>query len=1383
MPASKEFKMTFNMSAKADGSFSSTFSKAQQDLARMQQEIQKLNSTQVDISSYQKQQQAIEATTRKLERLKEQQKLLNKQKEEMRAAGQSTTALEREEKKLEQTVDNTNTKLQQQQQKLTQTGERLRQAGVDTSNLTSESKRLEQEMGQLKNEQEKVAEGAQRSGQAMAEAFDAAASAMAAAGIVAGLKQIYDAFKECVQVAAEFEATMSSVEALSGANSEEMAALTARAKELGATTKFTAQESGQAMTYMAMAGWSADEMLQGINGTMYLAAASGEDLALVSDIVTDSMTAFGLSASDAGHYADVLAAAATKSNTNVAMLGETFKYAAPLAGALKYDVEDVAVAAGLMANAGIKGSEAGTTLRNILTRLAKPTKESADAMEALGISLTDDSGHMYSFMEIVEQLRDRFSGLTEEQKTFYAAELAGQRGMSGLLAVVNAAEGDFETLTAAITNSTGAAQRMADIKLDNLAGDITLAQSAAEALKVSIGDALIPVLRGMVQEGTAALNWLNGFASAHPEVIQATAALAAGLGVATAALVAFSAALKVIKALDMEALFATGVGPMVLLAGAFAGLAAVGIAGADAAKAQRGEYYQLTAASQKQYREIQNLNTEYQRATEHKFQDTAETLALRNQIDDLTEAYESNKQTLSSWITENDNLISSVQETMDSYSESMSSLQEESTGVLALSQRLDELAGKSNLTAAEQQQMLSIVNRMNEAVPGLGLAYDKTTGSLNKSTEAIQRAAKAQAKQRYEQEKQEHYVDLLVEQAQLQDQVAEATENLAAAQEYLNSLEGSQGPGSTMEDRQRYQEASEAVRLYSTELADLQGTLDTVNAELSGYDAEMASAASETQTLESATSNLETALETLQSAYLDAYAAARESLEGQYSLWEKADEVTATSMSSLQENLQSQVDYWNNYNTNLETVRQAAENAGVDLSGVWDHLTDGSSEAVNAVAGMASEITSSADGGAAALEGYVNTYQELQDAMGQTAETIATGSEQVQSALDLVRQAVEAGATDLNMSDQFRDAATQTIQGYIDGFGADSGIGTALAGMESELSAGIQGLNKSGEAATAGSDTIQGFVNGVTGAAGQMTTLMSQSADSAINAFKGALGVASPSTITNQAGIDTVQGFVNGVNATAPQGVSAMQNAANSAISAFKSQMSSTTLYSAGQAALQGAINGINSMIPRLVAAARSAGQQAAAAYKAAQQIESPSKVFRYFGEMDIAGVIKGIEGMQDEANRAFASVATGNVKAYQDAVSTQGVAGETVTRLNAAGMSAMDGSGLTEAVVLAPQLIAAMAAYRQAMTRTEAEQIQADRMDRIITAIRDYRGGDDDNRPSPAPIQITFQIQGNPAPETVDRLEDFIYSDSFSERVNEVVGQAQRDAARRAYR
>lgn len=309
-----------------------------------------------------------------------------------------------------------------------------------------------------------------------------------------------------------FDATMSEVSAISGATGDEFDALRDKALEMGAKTKFSASEAGEAMTYMAMAGWKTGDMLGGIEGIMNLAAASGEDLATTSDIVTDALTALGLQASDSGHFADVLAAASSNANTNVGLMGETFKYAAPLAGAMGYTAEDTALAIGLMANAGIKGSQSGTALRSIMTRLAKPTKESATAMDALGISVTNSDGSMKPFGTTISELREAFSGLSEEQKATYAAMLGGQEAMSGLLAIVNAAPADVEKLTNALDDCNGAAEEMAATMIDNLQGDLTLLGSAFESLQIAISDSLTPTLREFAQFGKKAMaNLLEGF--------------------------------------------------------------------------------------------------------------------------------------------------------------------------------------------------------------------------------------------------------------------------------------------------------------------------------------------------------------------------------------------------------------------------------------------------------------------------------------------------------------------------------------------------------------------------------------------------------------------------------------------------------------------------------------------------------------------------------------------------------------------------------------------------------------------------------------------------------------------------------------------------------
>ena len=303
----------------------------------------------------------------------------------------------------------------------------------------------------------------------------------------------------------DFEAAMSQVQATSGADADEMERLTKKAEEMGATTKFTASDSAEAMNYMAMAGWKTEDMLDGITGIMNLAAAANEDLGTTSDIVTDALTAFGLSASDSGHFADVLAQASANANTNVSMLGESFKYVAPVAGAMKYSVEDVSLALGLMANASVKGSQAGTSLKTSIANMAAPTDKMQGAMDKYGISLTKRNGEMKSFKEVLDMLRANLGGLSETEQTAAASTIFGKEAMAGMLAIINASTEDYEKLTQAIYNADGATEKMANTQLDNLSGSITLLQSAVDGVKISFGKRLNPYVRSVAEGLTAVM--------------------------------------------------------------------------------------------------------------------------------------------------------------------------------------------------------------------------------------------------------------------------------------------------------------------------------------------------------------------------------------------------------------------------------------------------------------------------------------------------------------------------------------------------------------------------------------------------------------------------------------------------------------------------------------------------------------------------------------------------------------------------------------------------------------------------------------------------------------------------------------------------------------
>ena len=333
-----------------------------------------------------------------------------------------------------------------------------------------------------------------------------------------------------VKTGADFDAAMSKVAAVSGATGEDLEALRAKAREMGSQTKFSASEAAEAMNYMAMAGWKTEDMLSGIEGVMNLAAASGEDLATTSDIVTDALTAFGLTVADSAHFADVLAAASSNANTNVSMMGETFKYAAPVAGSLGFSVEDTAEAIGLMANAGIKSTQAGTSLRSILTALAGEVKFCGESIGEVEIQTTNADGSMRELSDILADCRVAFAGLSESEQASAAQALVGKNAMSGFLALMNAAPADIDKLSGAISNCDGTSLSMAETMQDNLAGQLTILKSQLEELAISFSDILMPAIRSIVSHIQGLVDKLNQLDPQTKETIVKIALVAAALG-------------------------------------------------------------------------------------------------------------------------------------------------------------------------------------------------------------------------------------------------------------------------------------------------------------------------------------------------------------------------------------------------------------------------------------------------------------------------------------------------------------------------------------------------------------------------------------------------------------------------------------------------------------------------------------------------------------------------------------------------------------------------------------------------------------------------------------------------------------------------------------
>lgn len=733
MASRKEYEMLFKLNSQLGSSFTGSFQRAQKELTAMQRQIEEFNRAQSDINAYQKQQQAVDATQKKLELL---QKQYDNIQREMQETGGFSSDLENKLLSKRHEIEKTSTALQQQTQKLDQMGRELKEAGVDTSNLGEESKRLRREIEETRQAEEDF-------GDSGAMAFDVIASAIAAAGIATALREIGKAYMECVRAAGDFEEGMSNVEALSGATAREMDLLSDKAMELGATTKFTAQEASDAMGYMAMAGWDANEMLSGMDGVLQLAAASGEDLAMVSDIVTDNLTAFGLKASDTARFADVLAAAATNSNTSVSIMGETFKTSASIAGALGYSVEDVAVAVGLMANAGVKGSIAGTALKNTFNGLLEGVTLTSNAFGDYSFTALRADGTMKTFSETIDELRVYFEQMTEAERVNNAMALAGQRGYNGLLAILNATDEDYASLTESINNCTGAAQRMAEIKMDNMNGQLTKMKSAWDVLKISVGKEFTPVMQKLYAIMTDILTDVTGFVQEHPVLIKAIATFVGIIGAATAALTAFAAISKVVQAINLVSLFATA-GPIML------GVAAVGALGAGIValiskfKEQKEATDELTDSVEENQEALEGYTDETDEAAAASNEATIAIGETKAIMEELTKAYEDAYEAAFQSVHGQYELWDEAADVVATSAESINSnlqgqiayWQDYNANLASLRERTGDIEGLSSVIASFADGSKESVN----AVAGMAAASDEDLAAMVKNWQELQEA-------------------------------------------------------------------------------------------------------------------------------------------------------------------------------------------------------------------------------------------------------------------------------------------------------------------------------------------------------------------------------------------------------------------------------------------------------------------------------------------------------------------------------------------------------------------------------------------------------------------------------------------------------------------
>lgn len=1095
MPARKEYQMLFSLGATLGSSYNKTFAEAQAKLLQYQKQIEAHNRALSDIKGYNSQTEKLNKYKADLEKTEGKLKDVT---DALKTEEGQTSSNEKKKVDLTRKIEDLNKKIEEQAQKCAESAVALQNEGVDTENLVTEKARLIAELEDLRSKQIATAESAEKMGEQGNDAIEAISEAIITTGIIDAMKELYSAFNSCITIATEFGWSMANVKALTGATSDEYEQLTAKAKQLGADTRYTATESADAMGYMAMAGWKTQEMLDGMDGVIMLAAAANEDLATTSSIVTDSLNAFNMKASDTVHFADVLASAATNSNTTVSLMGETFKYAASSAGALGYSVEDVATGIMLMANRGVKGTMAGTSLRLTLSKLAKDCTLTGQAFGEYEYSAVKADGTLKTFQETLEELRGVFSRMTAQEKVANAQNIAGVRSYNGLLAMLNATSDEYDRVRASIDNCAGSAEKMASVKMDSIQGDLYLMTSATDALKTSFGELWEEETRGLYKAGKEFANYANNFVLQNKGLIKALTIGIATFGTFATTIVAVSTAIKVLNA-TMTILKTVGlVGTFASLASGVAIFSAITGAVVVATEAFKNHYDEVRNVSehilpefQAQESELESLTSQYQAYVEAGNESSEAARQLKVRITELNTSLGDNKTTIGTLQTDVKNLATRYKELKDAYNDSVGQQEESSEQGQDYADVLDTLDRKTNKTKTDIELMGSIVDKLNGQYEGLGLTVDATTGKLNKSTTSVRGFINQADNSAMKDIKNDFITSNLTNYDKAKSDMDTAYKNASIAYDKYKEAEAewikthpvlsklAKGAEMNWDDnlgalwsewnnlRETANEASDVYRglqkdiqtAYTEMGNDEQATADFMEG-LDEKGAEVADAVKlRGEEFASGTSvildSVIPSITALSKAYDDAYEAAYKSVYGQYDLWDKLDEKTqetTTSATDMIDAMSSQKEYWESYNQNLEKLRELANSDEyTGLSTVIANFVDGSAESVAAIKGMAEADPSQ-------LKEMIETFSELQEQQSLVTQNVSEMSieydQQVKDLADGVEESVEQLGT---LPEKARQYGEDTISAFIEN--ANAQTDAVYRAYKSVADAATRGLN------------------------------------------------------------------------------------------------------------------------------------------------------------------------------------------------------------------------------------------------------------------------------------------------------------------------------------
>lgn len=974
MATSKQYELLFMLKAQMDSAFGTGFTTAKTYVSELQGKINEYKHALSDINAYQKHQQALTTLNTKLQA---EQKALDETKKKIEANGAATKELSDEKKDHEKNINQLNEQIKKEEQALDQTKESLDKSKISTDNLAEAEEDLKAKIDETTKTSEDFAKldnqlaGIESTFAAIKPAADLAFN---------GVKALVGGIMDCVNSAGELEFTMSGVKATTGATEEETAKLTATAKYMGATTAYTAQECAEALQTQALAGWSVEEMISGLPAVVQLAAASQEDLTTMTGIVSDSLNAFGLSGTEAvNRFADVLTQASASSNVDVADLGESLSYVESTAANLGYSIEDVSIALSVLGNQALKGSVSGSALNTMLTRMSGANSNADDEMKRLGLSMYDATGQAKDLMTFMNELREAFndSGMSAQEMQISAYKLAGQRGMRGLLSIVNTSQEEWEEMTDDIYNAAGAAETMTNIQLDNYKGQVYLLTSAWEGLQNTIGEGFLPTATMAAEVLTDVTTAVDTFAQSNQDLLVPLSSgvlLFGGLAGAVGATgTAFHYIVPLIKEFKASSDFFT----------TFTSFAGMGLGAAGMVTVA------LTA-----YQLIKNATSE--------------------EANQLTE--------------ESDALLESNQTTAESYEDTINSYQEQKDKAEELISTLDTLQASGKNDYLTQWRTQQAVDSLNEALPGLNLEYDSFGNTLSMTTDQMREYNETANADDVMQSKLAQLNELEAQQSGLETEIA----TQKAAQEeawnkYNDIMSNSDGMGafSAGEDAAQYaQNVTDLTNKYN----ENQEAIDSLTAELGDYLEEQGIVDDATDLTETQLEEITSAAVAYGDAWQEAYDKIQESMSENFDPFGAVDEWESTDLGDVQASLETQLERYQQYQQDIQTI----VNSGIDVSPLVDSFNDGSMEAMSQAKALADDITNNsgelvqvlASKASAAEEAISGASAGLADLDG----TVLSKKQDLVNALSIDDEGLKASAT---------EAAQGVLNGYTSGLGGD----------------------------------------------------------------------------------------------------------------------------------------------------------------------------------------------------------------------------------------------------------------------------------------------------------------------------------------------------------